>query len=363
MSSFFSGKIIKKADWLLVAISLLLAFYGLIILYSIEANSGQVFIFFYKQLSFLAVGLFLWFIIFSFTYQHFKSYSFIFYFAGLLILLLVLFLGQEIRGVKGWFVLGPVSIQPVEFVKVIVIIFFAKYFSDKGHLLFHYKYFLQSILLILPYLGLLALQPDLGSAFIVAMIWLVMVIFTKVRWKHILILFLIAILGILSSWNFLADYQKNRLLTFWNPSADPQGTGYNVQQAITAIGSGQLLGKGLGQGPQSQLHFLPENKTDFIFAVIAEELGFVGTLVLLLLFLGMFLRIIKIMRQTNSSFGFYLTLGVLAFLSVQTFMNIAMNLSLFPVTGIPLPLVSQGGSSLWSVLLALGIVQSVKVYD
>lgn len=363
MSTLLANKIFKKIDWLLVAISLLLTFYGLIILYSLEANSGQGFVFFYKQLSFLAVGFVLWFMVFSFTYQHFKSYSSVFYLAGLLVLISLLFFGQEIRGVKGWFVFGPVSIQPVEFVKILVIIFFAKFFTDKGHLLFQFKYFLQSIILILPYLLLLVLQPDLGSGFIVGVIWFVMLLFTKVRKKYILGLILMILLGFLLSWNFLADYQQNRLLTFWNPAADPRGTGYNVQQAITAIGSGQLLGKGLGQGPQSQLHFLPENKTDFIFAVIAEELGFIGTLVLLLLFMAMFLRIIRIMRKTSNQFGFYLTLGVLAFLSVQTFMNVAMNLGLFPVTGIPLPLVSQGGSSLWSVLLALGIVQSVKVYD
>jgi len=359
----FSIRAFKKIDWLLAAISLLLAFFGLIILYSLEANLGQGFSFFYKQMIFLGVGMVLWVVSFSFTYHHFKSYSLIFYIFGLVILLSLLFFGQEIRGVKGWFIIGPVSIQPVEFVKILVIVFFAKYFTDKGHLFYQTKYFFNSILLIIPYLALLAFQPDLGSAFIVASIWFIMLLFTKVRAKQVFGLLVVALLVAVLSWNFLADYQKNRLTTFLDPASDPRGAGYNIQQAITAIGSGQLFGKGLGQGPQSQLHFLPENRTDFIFAVIAEEMGFVGALVLLLLFVILFMRIIKIASRSGNSFGFYLVVGVAVFLSVQTFMNIAMNLSLFPVTGIPLPLVSQGGSSLWSVLLALGIVQSVKIYD
>lgn len=357
------GKLFKKIDWLLVAISLLLTTFGLIVIYSLEANIGQGFSFFYKQLIFLIVGIVLWVFSFSFTYQHYKSFALAFYLLGIIVLITLFFFGQEIRGVKGWFVIGPISIQPVEFVKLFVIIFFAKLYTDKGHLFYQSKYVLSSVFLIVPYMILLALQPDLGSAFIVAMIWFVMLLFTKIRRKHIILLLVVAAIGAAFSWNLLADYQQNRLTTFLHPEADPQGAGYNIQQALTAVGSGQFFGKGLGQGPQSQLHFLPENRTDFIFAVIAEELGFVGSLVLLILFTILFYRLIKIARYSSTPFGYYLVIGILIFISTQTFMNIAMNLGLFPVTGIPLPLVSQGGSSLWSVLLALGIVQSVKVYD
>lgn len=358
-----SLKNLKKIDWLLLAISLLLATFGLIIIYSLEANSGEGFVFFYKQLIFLFFGIFLWAVSFSFSYQHFKSYALFFYLLGLVTLGSLFVFGQEINGVKGWFIIGPVSIQPVEFVKLFIIIFFAKIFTDRGHLNYQTSYLTSSVLLIIPYLGLLALQPDLGSAFIVAMIWFVMLLFTKVRFKQVLVLVLLALLAAFISWNFLVDYQKNRLLTFIDPAADPRGAGYNIQQAITAIGSGQLFGKGLGQGPQSQLHFLPVNRTDFIFAVIAEELGFVGVCILLILFLVLLLRISRLAGRAGNPFAFYLLLGITVFISTQTFMNIAMNLSLFPVTGIPLPLVSQGGSSLWSVLLSLGIVQSIKIYD
>ena len=180
---------------------------------------------------------------------------------------------------------------------------------------------------------------------------------------QIITLFFLALFTLVVSWNFLADYQQNRLKTFIDPTVDPQGAGYNIRQALTAVGSGQWLGKGLGEGTQSQLRFLPENHSDFIFAVIAEEFGFVGASLLLVLYLILFWRLIKITKSAKDQFGFFLTVGIMVFVATQTFMNISMNLSLFPVTGIPLPLVSQGGSSLWSILLALGLVQSVKTNE
>jgi len=186
-----------------------------------------------------------------------------------------------------------------------------------------------------------------------------MLLFTKIRGKQIMILLALALILVSFGWQFMVPYQKARLTTFLDPNKDPLGQGYNIRQALTAIGSGEFLGRGLGLGPQSQLRFLPENRTHFIFSVIAEELGFVGVVILLLLFVLLLYRMIIIVRHTSEPFGFYVVIGISAFLAIQTYMNIAMNLSLFPVTGIPLPLVSQGGSSLWSVLIVLGIVQSV----
>ena len=204
-------------------------------------------------------------------------------------------------------------------------------------------------------------QPDLGSAMILFLTWLAMVLLLPVPKKTILAIFLIILVLAAGAWLFvLQDYQKDRLLTFVQPQRDPLGSGYNVRQSVVAVGSGQVLGRGLALGSQSQLNFLPEQETDFIFAVIAEELGFVGAGLLLLLFASLFLRLYKIARETRDDFGNFLCLGIITYLTIQTFINIGMNLGIAPVTGIPLPLVSYGGSSLVSILIALGIVLNVN---
>lgn len=358
-----AAKQFRKMDWLLAAISLLLGTIGLVILYSLEVNSGEGLGLFYKQFFSFLFGIGLIAITVSFNYQHFTSYAWWLYGIGLASLVGVLLFGQEIRGLRGWFVLGPVSLQPVEFVKIIIILFYARFFSQYGHLLHQPRFLLTSIGLLLPFLGLILIQPDLGSAFIIGVTWVVMFIFTKVRGRQIAFLAVVGIILSLLSWQVMADYQKARLATFLNPEADPLGQGYNIRQAITAVGSGQFFGRGLGLGPQSQLRFLPENRTDFIYSVIAEELGFIGATATLLLFAGLLIRMLRIARHTTNSFGFYIALGVASFIAVQTFMNVAMNLSLFPVTGVPLPLISQGGSSLWAVLIGIGLVESVKIYE
>lgn len=351
----------RKIDWLLLAASLLLVGYGLIIIYSLDINSGTQLTFFYKQLIFFVIGMVIAAVISLVDFRHWKAYAPFLYAAGIVLLALVVALGQEIRGVKGWFTIGPLSLQPVEIVKVIVIIFFAKWFSEKGHWFYLKRYVVWSVLSIAPFVALLVLQPDWGSAFIVVTVWLAMLLFTRVRWRHIAVLALLFFLAAIIGWGSLESYQKNRLLTFVNPGSDPFGAGYNIRQAVTAIGSGQLTGRGLGLGPQSQLHFLPENRTDFIFSVIAEELGFVGSVVLIVLFVVVAYRLFRIARDSKNNFGFFLALGVLVFFSSQVLVNLGANVGLFPITGVPLPLVSQGGSSLWAVLVALGIAQSVKM--
>ncbi|HLC64269.1 MAG TPA: FtsW/RodA/SpoVE family cell cycle protein, partial [Patescibacteria group bacterium] len=209
---------------------------------------------------------------------------------------------------------------------------------------------------------LVMLQPDLGSAMILFFIWLVMVLLLPIRKKTVFIIFLIIVVLAAGAWFFLfKDYQKDRLLTFIQPQLDPLGAGYNVRQSVVAVGSGQLVGRGLALGSQSQLNFLPEQETDFIFAVIAEELGFVGASLLLILFFSLLVRLYRIAQQTRDDFGNMLALGVITYLTVQTFINMGMNMGIAPVTGVPLPLVSYGGSSLLSVLIALGIVLNIHL--
>lgn len=348
-----------RLDWLMVASSLLLVMYGLVILYTLDTNSGLGLETFYKQLSFFVIGLFLFGLVAHIHYVQWSSYYWYLYVFGLLLLSAVLLFGVEIRGVRGWFILGPVSIQPVEFIKIIAILFFANFFSHFYPLMNQWRYIVLSIVCIAPYIGFLIIQPDLGSAFIVVIIWATMFAFTKVTGKQLLILIAMALVVMSIGWQFMAPYQQARLTTFLDPDRDPLGQGYNIRQALNAVGSGQLIGRGLGLGPQSQLHFLPENRTDFIFSVIAEELGFFGCVILLCLYCLLLYRMYRIAKKIREPFGFYVVIGVMAFLTIQTYMNIAMNISLFPVTGIPLPLVSQGGSSLLSVLISLGLVQSI----
>ena len=224
------------------------------------------------------------------------------------------------------------------------------------------KTIIWSGLMVALYVGLLALEPEFGYSAVLMGAWLVLLFFQRIpRWQ-----FALVILGFMAamvfSWFFvLEDYQKARVLTFLSPEQDQLGDGYNVTQSIVAVGSGQLFGRGLGLGPQSQLNFLPEQATDFIFAAIAEELGFVGAMLVIGAFSILFFRILAIIRRSRDMYTTYLLTGLLLLLFLQTFINIGMNLGLLPVTGIPLPFVSSGGSALLANFFILGILQSISM--
>ena len=207
------------------------------------------------------------------------------------------------------------------------------------------------------------LQPDLGSSLILAAIWLAVVFFSGIRWRHLIIFFLLAAILAVAAWSsLLAPYQKERITAFFNPYRDPQGAGYNIIQAMVAAGSGQLFGKGIGYGTQSHLNFLPEPETDFIFAAFAEETGFIGAIILLGLFGFLGWRIIAVGTQAQDNFSKLYVLGFAAFMFSQAFLHIAVNLGLLPVTGIGLPLISYGGSGLITILIGLGILESIRIH-
>jgi len=225
-----------------------------------------------------------------------------------------------------------------------------------------FKHIFRSGLITLFFVGLVMLQPDLGSALVLLGTWLVILLFTGISKKHFFWLLGAFLITVVVAWFFvLQPYQQARILIFIDPGRDAQGEGYNVIQSMVAVGSGQLFGRGLALGSQSSLRFLPEPGTDFIFAVIAEDLGLVGVTLLLGLFTFIFYRLFLTMRKSQDDFGTYLVLGISAMLLVQTFINIGMNMGISPVTGIPLPLVSAGGSSMWSIMTALGISQSIQM--
>ena len=209
---------------------------------------------------------------------------------------------------------------------------------------------------------LILIQPDFGSMAVIFSVWLLMLLLMGIKKKHAIVFLLIILILSAISWQFLLhDYQQSRILTFISPNTDPLGAGYNVRQSMIAIGSGGIWGRGLGLGTQSQLHFLPISEADFIFASISEELGFVGAFVIFVLYLIFFYRLFKILKDIKDDFGLFLVFGLSAMFFVQVIINIGMCVGVLPVTGLPLPFVSYGGSFLVISLISIGIIQSVKM--
>jgi len=354
---------IRKFDWLMFLPAFILSIVGLTAIYSADlAKSGADFSNFKKQAATFLLGLLIFFLACILNYRQLRNGKNILYFLGAAALAAVLLFGQKLHGTRGWFILGPLSLQPVEIIKIILVIFLAEYFSREGRNLFTFSDILKSLVAVLIFAGLVLLQPDLGSTIILFLIWLGMLLISRVRKKHILILAFIFICASLASWLFvLQPYQKDRIRVFINPALDPLEGGYNIKQSIIAIGSGGLWGKGLGFGSQSQLRFLPEAHTDFIFAMIAEEMGFLMAAVVLGLFGLLFWRVIHLAQNGQNDFTAYLAVGFLVIFFSETAINIGMNLGLAPVTGLALPFVSLGGSSLVSKFLMVGILESARL--
>jgi rod shape determining protein RodA len=311
------------------------------------------------QLVFGIIGLGLFFFTASIDYRILQRYTLALY--GLMIGLLVFvhFIGISALGAKRWINVGFFQLQPSEIAKLILIILLAKFFASRHDQPPTWgKILLSGAYVALP-LGLVLTQPDLGTALIFIFVWLTMIIVSGIQWRQLATMLISAAVMLPILWPFLKPYQRTRLLTFINPSLDPQGSGYNVLQATIAVGSGEIFGKGLGQGTQSQLNFLPVQHTDFIFAALAEELGFVGTTLLILLYFVLLMRCIRVARNARDAFGVYLAVGITSMLLFHVLINIGMNLSIMPVTGIPLPLVSLGGTSVLMVCISLGILESI----
>lgn len=354
---------LRSADWLLLLCVFTLLLLGFSAIYSVElSQEASTFLHLKKQLVAVFVGLCLFFFLALSNYKLLQNYSLALYGLCVSLLVLVLIFGETIRGSTGWFIFGGVSFQPVELMKVSLIITLSTYFARQVVRPLRLRSLCESGLIVLLPTVLVLLEPDFGSASILMGTWFLFLLFVGMPWHYItsIILFLISLFTF--SWFFLfEDYQRSRILTFIDPSVDPLGQGYNVTQAIIAIGSGGWLGSGLGFGTQSQLKFLPESQTDFIFAVIAEELGFLGVVLVLVSFAFLFHRLSRHVVNAHDDFTAYLMLGAGSIFFLQFLVNIGMNLGLFPVTGIGLPLVSYGGSSLVVMLALMGIVESIAI--
>jgi rod shape determining protein RodA len=354
---------LKNFDWILFSAVILLICFGLVEIYSIALGQDYLdLVNFKKQILFFVIGLILLFAFASIDYLNFRSYSNYAYLAGLALLLGVIFFGEDIRGTRGWYNLGIFNLQPVEFVKIILIIYLARYFSSITIKLNPIKHLIISGLGTGILVFLVLQQPDFGSSMILFTLWFAFLFVAGLKLRYIISICLIAIMLLVSAWFlFFQDYQKERIMTFLNPGASDLDQSYNINQAMIAIGSGQWIGRGVGFGSQSQLKFLPEAQNDFIFAVIAEELGFLGISIIIFLFGLIFYRLLKNAKNAKNDYGVYFLIGTLILLFIEMFINIGMNIGIMPVIGISLPFLSYGGSSIISTMILLGMVESVII--
>lgn len=354
---------LKEFDWLLLASVVLLSAFGLMEIYSVALGQGDLNLLnFYKQIVFISIGLFLLFVFSFIDYRFLKSIRRYLYVAATLMLGAVLLFGSDIRGTRGWFYVSGFGIQPVEIVKIILLIFLAAYFAELATKIKTLGHFIISALSAGFLMLLVLLQPDFGSSLMLGAIWLIMVIFTGFPKKYLIAILASSLVIFILAWSFFfQDYQKQRVLTFLHPGENALAEGYNISQAIIAVGSGSWHGKGLGLGSQSQLKFLPEAQNDFIFAVIAEELGFLGVSLVLFFFILFFSRCLAAIKHLPNDFSVYFVLGAAGLIFIQMFINIGMNIGIMPVVGLSLPFISYGGSSIFSLFILVGIIENIII--
>lgn len=352
---------VTNFDSLLLAATALLVVLGVLVLYSLGIKAKQVSnqLDTSRQLIYAVVGLILMIVAARNDYKILRSYSGILYVFMILTLLAVEIFGATRLGATRWIAIGPFQFQPSEVAKLILVVVLAKMYAQNYDYSDQIRFMFRSLAYTLPAIILVLIQPDLGTAIVLASIWLVMTFSTKVKKRYLVGMIAVLLISIPIIYPRLQSYQRQRIDTFLNPAADPSGTGYNVSQAIIAVGSGGVFGQGLGSGSQSQGNFLPSSHTDFVFAVLAEKLGFVGALVCILLFVAVISRIVIDGSKSADRFGSLLCIGIATMFIVHVVVNIGMNLGIMPVTGIPLPFISAGGTSMMVSLISIGIVQSV----
>ena len=350
---------LKKLDWKLNAAVIFLILAGLTGLLSTAPDL------FYKQLIWAIIGFVLVFLIIKFDWRPFINYRgviFGLYFLSILLLIITYFFAPAVRGTKGWLSFGPFNFQVAEFAKLVLIIFFAHFFSRKHIGIARASNLITSFVYFLIPASLVALQPDFGSALILFFIWFGFLLVSGIKYRHLIIaLIIFAILGIIIWQSVLKDYQKERILGFFFPGRDPLGINYSVIQSKISIGSAGFFGKGFKQGTQAQLGFLPAAQTDFIFAALIEEWGLVGGFLLISAFVVLILRIIKIGLNADNNFNRFICLGTAILFIVQFVFNVGSNLGLSPVIGVTFPFLSYGGSSLLTNLILVGIIQTIFV--
>ena len=359
---FYVASIIKRYDWVMIGAALFLVALGMLSIFSTSQGDFGIL---ERQVVWLIIGLGLMVAVSMVDYRVFRLYPqpiLLLYGIGILALLALFVFGSTIRGSRGWIELGIINIEPAEAIKPVIVLLLAKYFSMRHVEIYRFRHIVVSGMYVLLPAILIFLQPELGSLAVILGVWFGLMLFAGIKLRHVAALVVLTVLLAGLLWGtVLADYQKDRFSTFLDPRADPQGQGYNVIQSTTAVFSGGILGKGIGNGTQVQLGFLPENQTDFIFAAIGEELGLVGIGALLIALSVLLIRIIHVARIATNNFARFAALGFMLLILLQASINIAMNIGLLPVTGIPLPFVSYGGSSMITLFMVLGFLQSIHL--
>jgi len=361
----FDRRLLQNFDWILLLILVLIGTVSVLNLYSAtfplkQTGSSQIFV---KQIYWFLIGFAVLLMMTTFDYHLLETLAYPIYIFTLILLVMVLLIGDLRSGSQRWLSIAGLSFQPSELAKIAVVIVLAKFFNERGQA---NEYGLRELwqpflLTALPAI-LIIREPDLGTALCLVVVSVSILLFVKIKWKSLLILVLTSLSAAPFIWRFLLkEYQKNRILTFINPEMDPLGAGYHITQSKIAIGSGLFWGKGFLKGTQTRLHFLPEQHTDFAFSVFAEEWGFMGSLCLLLLYLFLMLWGINIAKNSKDKFGAIIALGIIAIIFWQLVINVSMVTGLLPVVGIPLVMVSYGGSSIVMTMAGMGLLMNISM--
>ncbi|MGD2029670.1 MAG: rod shape-determining protein RodA [Desulfobacterales bacterium] len=360
----FDRRFVKYFDWGLLGLTFLIGLFGLITLYSavISATPTPQKTLYFKQIIWYGIGMTGMVLCFLINYKSLYRWSPAIYALCIVLLIYVLMMGKYVGGARRWLILGPISIQPSELVKIAVIISLARYYSKfadtRG---FSLRELLTPLLLTaIPFI-LIVRQPDLGTAMVVVLIAGFMTVFVKIERRSLLYIIVSCTITGPLVWFLLKGYQKERILTFINPNRDPLGAGYHIIQSKIAIGSGMIFGKGFLKGTQNALSFLPEQHTDFIFSVLAEEWGFVGSVIMLSLFFMLITWGLNIAYRCRDPFGTILAVGLTAMMFWQVFINVGMAMGLMPIVGVTLPFISYGGSSIVSIMICVGLLMSISM--
>lgn len=352
---------VANIDWILFVSALILVAAGLVTMNSFAGEN----LFFDRQLMWVGVSLSIFFLLSAGDYRFLRKTNVIvglFLFSAITLFAILLF-GEITKGAQSRFDLGIFAIQPADPIKLVVILLLAKYFSRRHVEIANIRHILVSGFYVFIIFALVFVQPDFGSAIIIFFTWLGMVLVSGISKKHLAIVGMCGVLAFSGLWLYaFEDYQKQRILTFLNPLTDLQGTGYNAWQSTIAVGSGEILGKGVGYGTQSKLQFLPEYETDFIFAAFAEEWGFVGVALLFLVFGVLFWRLIDNAIHGSTNFETLFAAGLAVLFLTHFIVHVGMNIGLLPVTGTTLPFLSYGGSHLVTEFIGLGVLMGMRHY-
>lgn len=356
---------LRHIDWLLLAFILPIIGAGLVTMNAFIPNPDGGGSLFASQLMWTGISLIVFFLLSFLDFRFLKKTKVLMtlYVFFLLVLASLFVFGSTVKGATSWFDFGSFSFQPVDFMKIMLILMLAKYFSRRHVEIAHSKHILVSATYALVPFLLVFLQPDFGSAIIIFLIWFGLALASGISKKHLLIIAGIGAAAFFILWTFVfQSYQKDRIRTFLDPLADIQGVGYNAYQSTIAAGSGGVWGKGVGYGTQSRLKYLPEYETDFIFAAFSEEWGFVGSMSVLILYILVIWRILRLAMFAATNFEMLFGVGVAIMIIAHTVINIGMNIGLMPVTGITLPFMSYGGSNLLTLFISLGIMMGMNRY-